>query len=392
MQQDYLTYASEGYGLNPVVRACADKIAMAVSSVDITAYKADKTGKLIKQQNHPFIQLLNKPNIAQGSKSFISDLVRYYLISGNAYIHGTGIDSTSKKLPKELYLLKPDTVKVIKGDSVLPKAYEYRSGNGMVTYNVNPITGMSAIKHIKSYNPTDQWTGLSPMTACALGVDNLNEGSRYNLRLLQNGARPSGAMRVNNGSGQSNTLSAEQFNRIKEQIDQQFGGSSNAGRPMLLEGGLEWQEMSMTNKDMDFENSMNKSARDIALVYGVPPMLLGIQGDATYSNMAEARLALWTDTVLPLLQLMLEELNHWFGSMTDDKVTLWYDEEMIPALEPLRKMKADRIEASTTMTINEKRYAMGDEEIAGGDTLLVDSGKIPLELVGDMGLSEPTGI
>lgn len=391
MQTNYETLASEGYGLNPVVKSCVDKIATALSSVDITAYKTDKNDKQTKVANHPLIILLNKPNISQTGADFISDLVRYYLISGNAYISGTGIDAniSKPKPPKELYLLKPNAIKVVAGDKGLPKEYEHRNGlSNITTYPMNQLTGISAIKHIKAFNPTDQWIGLSPMIACAFGVDIGNEGSKYNLRLLQNGARPSGAMVVKGESGAAKTLSEEQYSRLKDQIDTQYSGANNAGRPMLLEGGLEWQEMSMSAKDMDFENSMNKSARDIALAYGVPPMLLGIKGDATYSNMAEARLAFWTDTVLPLLNMILSALNHWLEPMYGDGVVLWYDEEMIPALEPLRAMKAARIEASTSMTINEKRRAMGYDDVVGGDEVLVDAGKIPLELVSSVNLPE----
>ena len=278
---------------------------------------------------------------------------------------------------------------MIPGDKLLPQAYEYRIGsNNVITFPVNPLTGISAIKHLKTYNPADQWTGLAPMTAAAFSVDILNEGAKYNLRLLQNGARPSGAMVLKGSDGTVKNLSEEQYLRLKDQLDQQYSGSNNAGRPMLLEGGLEWQEMSVSAKDMDHEKNMNKSARDIALVYGVPPVLLGIQGDSTYSNIAEAKLALWTDTVLPLLRTILSALNNWLEPMYGDGVVLWYDEEMIPALEPLRKLKADRIEASNSMTINEKRRAMGLDDVSGGDEILVDSGKIPLELVGDMGLAE----
>ena len=57
---------------------------------------------------------------------------------------------------------------------------------------------------------------------------------------------------------------------------------------VLLEGGLDWREMSINPKDMDFIESKNSAAREIALAFGVPPQLLGINGDSTYSNMQEA--------------------------------------------------------------------------------------------------------
>jgi HK97 family phage portal protein len=392
MQQNYEVFASEGYATNPIVRGCIEKLAMPLTSIDLQAYVQDKNGKLVKKDNHPILQLLNKPNAGQTRGEFIGDLARFYLISGNAFVYGSGVDAalTKPKPPKELYLFRPNNVKVVEGDVILPKAYEHRlRNNSTVTYPVNQLTGISAVMHKKMFHPLNQWLGLSPMVSAAFGIDVLNEGQRWNLRLLQNEGRPSGALTLKNADGSVQNLSEEQYRRLKEQLDQQISGSNNAGRPLLLEGGLEWQEMSMSAKDMDHEKNMNKSARDIALAYGVPAQLLGIPGDTTYSNVSEAKLSLWTDAILPLLDSILSSVNQWLAPMYGDGVILWYDEEMIPALEALRKQKADRIEASTSMSINEKRRAMGLEDVPGGDVVLVDSGKVPLELVGDMGLNEP---
>ncbi len=74
----------------------------------------------------------------------------------------------------------------------------------------------------------------------------------------------------------------------------------NAGRPLLLEGGLDWKTMSLSPKDMDFIEAKHVAAREIALAFGVPPMLLGIPGDNTYSNYPEANRTFWRP-VLPLV-------------------------------------------------------------------------------------------
>jgi phage portal protein BeeE len=75
------------------------------------------------------------------------------------------------------------------------------------------------------------------MEAGAYAIDQHNEASKWNQALMQNGARPSGALVVQmNKDGDAN-LSEEQFERLKSQLDEQYSGHSNAGRPMLLEGG-----------------------------------------------------------------------------------------------------------------------------------------------------------
>ena len=81
---------------------------------------------------------------------------------------------------------------------------------------------------------------------------------------------------------------------------EQYQGAANAGRPLVLEGGLDWKAMSLSPKDMDFMEAKHAAAREIALAFGVPPMLLAIPGDNTYANYQEANRVFWRQTVLPL--------------------------------------------------------------------------------------------
>jgi HK97 family phage portal protein len=97
----------------------------------------------------------------------------------------------------------------------------------------------------------------------------------------------------------------EQFDRLRAELDASFAGAVNAGRPMLLEGGLKWQALSLSPADMDFVGLKDSAAREIALAFGVPPMLLGLPGDATYANYREANKALWRQAILPLADKIL---------------------------------------------------------------------------------------
>ncbi|MEA3035393.1 MAG: hypothetical protein QOH04_1155, partial [Sphingomonadales bacterium] len=113
-----------------------------------------------------------------------------------------------------------------------------------------------------------------------------NAATKWNKALLDNAARPSGALVYAPGDGA--VLADEQYDRLKGEIEESFSGSANAGRPMLLDGGLKWQAMSLSPADMDFVGLKAAAAREIALAFGVPPMLLGLPGDATYANYQEA--------------------------------------------------------------------------------------------------------
>lgn len=391
----YAAFAREGYGMNPVANACIEKVAKSAQSVDLMLYKRSKSGKPEKLEGtHELKTLLfEKPNPLMSGRKFIGDLVRYGLIGGNGYVLGTGMEKNPKARPKELYLLNPQFTTVTPNpNGQFPLGYEYKPTSGKaMSYPVDAITGRSAILHVRSFNPTDQWNGHAPMGPAASQVDTFNEGQNWNNRLLQNECRPSGALTAKSVDGKPGTLTEDQHKRLKTQIDEQFSGSGNAGRPLLLEGGLEWAQMSLSARDMDHKENMLNAARFIAGVFGVPPMLVNIPGDSTYANFEQARMALWTDTVLPLLSLLCDEFNRWLVPLYGDDLFIWYDEEMIPALEPLRKAKADRINAASYISTDEKRAAMGYDAYdgEGGKQIFVPAGNIPLDLAGDPLPPEP---
>ena len=123
--------------------------------------------------------------------------------------------------------------------------------------------------------------------------------------------------------------------------------------------------MSLTPKDMDFIESKNSAARDIALAFGVPPQLLAIKGDNGYNNMQEARLAFWEETILPLLDHAIDSLNNWLLPKFDSNLELSYDHNAISALALRQEKNWRRIQNADFMTINEKRAAIGLPPLTG---------------------------
>lgn len=388
----YGRLAREGYGQNAVAFACANRIANAVASVELHLFQ-EKGENVDRVTKSDLLTLLNRPNPLQSGREFLGHLASYYALSGNAYVHGAGIrtNSLGKTPPKQLFLLSPGHVTIESGRYAgIPKEYLYKPDAATrIAYAVDQLSARSEVLHVKTFNPLSPWYGMAPMDAAALAIDLHNAGNVWNYSLLKQGARPSGALIAKGKDGQQANLSEEQYQRLKESLSEEYSGATAAGRPLLLEGGFEWQEMSLNPTDMDFLNGKHSAAREIALAFGVPPQLLGIPGDNTYSNYEQATLAFWTETVLPVLQLIIGGFNRWLTPHYGDGLYLWYDEEMIPALEPLRKAKSDRVNAATYMKVNEKRQAMGLDDVEGGDVVFVPTTSIPLELAGSVDLPEP---
>ena len=356
-ERRYDSFASEGYQTNVIAHRAIAMIASAASSVNFKLFDKDATGQKREIKQHPLLALIEQPSVAHHKASFVEALVTYRLISGNGYILAVGPDDEA---PKELHLLRPDRMTIIAGRNGYPAAYRHQCGAVKSDYPVHPVTGKSRILHLKAFHPLNDYYGLSPMEAASHSIDMHNNSSNWNQALLQNSARPSGALGVKNAeAGVGGQLSEDQYWRIKNQIDEQFSGYSNAGRPLLLEGGLEWKEMSLSPREMDYLEARHSAARDIALAFGVPPQMLGIPGDNTYANLAEARLSLWEQTVLPLMQNVIDGLNGWLSPLYPGNLLLEYDQDAISALSLRREKMWQRVGEADFLSDEEKRQLVG---------------------------------
>jgi len=356
MRRDYSRFANEAFSRNVIAHRAVEMIASAVASVPL---KLTEQGRSNMREvfKHPLLNLLQAPNPRLDGMALTHAVMAYKLISGNAYVHAVG---PKGEAPLELHLLRPDRVHIIAGEGGVPRAYQYKVGHKAVNYPVDRLTGQSRVLHLKCFHPLDDWYGLSPVEAAAYAIDQHNQAGAWNQALMQNGARPSGALVVNHKE-QGGHLTEDQYYRIKQQIDAQFAGPDNAGRPILLEGGLDWKEMSLSPKDMDFIEAKHASAREIALAFGVPPQLLGIPGDNTYSNLAEARLALWEQTVMPMAREWAGALNRWLVPMFNGNLRLVPDYEDIPALSLRREALWERVKDADFLSAEEKRRLVGLE-------------------------------
>jgi HK97 family phage portal protein len=374
-KKNYEAFAKEGYQSNAIGYKCVSILSRACAGIEWELYQGDR-----EIESHPLLDLLKNPNPMQSKSQFFEAVVAYFNIAGNSYIESV---SPGSGPPMELWAVRPDKMSVVGGPLGLPLKYCFKAASGEKYWDVDQVTGQSEILHMKTFHPTDAWYGMSPIEAAMYSVDQHNESGKWNLSLLQNMGTPSGALvmeqSVNNPTG---TIPEPQFKNLESQLNSKFAGSKNAGRLMLLEGGMKWQSMGFSAKDMDWMEGRKMSARDIALAFGVPPIILNIPGDSTFANYKEARLALYEDTILPMLDMIQDELNHWLVPMFGDGLELRYDKDDIPALEQKRMEKFSIMSGVTFITTNEKRDAIGYEPVDGGDEILVNSGQMPLSTIG----------
>lgn len=351
--RDYVQLAREGYQKNPVAYRCVRMIAEAVAGLPLVLMQGAR-----ELDRHPLLDLLSRPNPRQTGVDFLESVAGFLLVAGNAYIELVSVAGSAR----ELHALRPDRMKLVPGPEGWPEAYEYSVAGRSVRFDMRETpspTGSGApapILHLSLFHPTDDHYGFSPLEAASVAVDVHNAASGWNKALLDNAARPSGALVYSAGGG---NLSEEQFERLKRELEANYQGAANAGRPLLLEGGLDWKSLSLTPKDMDFIEAKHAAAREIALAFGVPPMLLGIPGDNTYSNYAEANRALYRQTVLPLAGRIFDALAAWLAPAFGEDLRLVPDLDQVSALAMERESLWRRVNEAAFLTDDEKRAAVG---------------------------------
>ncbi|WP_116133705.1 phage portal protein [Tropicimonas sp. IMCC34043] len=337
-----------GFIGNPVGFRAVKLIAEAAAALPLVCQDAR-----CRYDTHPVQSLLARPNGAQGRAELFEALYGQIMLSGDGYVEAVGDGG----LPFELHVLRSDRMSLVPGADGWPVAYEYSVGGRKHRFEVSGE--VPAICHIKSFHPLDDHYGLSPMQAAATAIDVHNSATRWSKALLDNAARPSGAIVYHGSDGRAGTLAPDQYDRLLSEMETYHQGARNAGRPMLLEGGLDWKPMGFSPSDMEFQQTKEAAAREIATAFGVPPMLLGIPGDMTYANYQEANRAFYRLTVLPLAGRVVAALSGWLARFTGDEVQIGPDLDRIPALSAEREAQWARIGAADFLTAGEKRSLLG---------------------------------
>lgn len=335
---DYGQAVRDGFLTNPIAQRAVRIVAEGVGQAPITI-------------TDPKLKSLVMTTSA--GQSLIETIAAHVLLHGNSFVQ---IMKDGLGQPIELFALRPDRVEIIAGSDGWPTAYEYGPGHERARFSLEDDNGWPNIIHIKAMHPIEDMYGAGALAAANEAIAIHNAAAEWNRTLLENAARPSGALVYDSDDGLA--LSAEQFDRLKDELATAFTGSANAGRPMLLDGGLKWQSIALSPADMDFATLKSAAARDISLAFGVPPMLLGLPGDNTYSNYREANRALWRLTLLPLAEKVFaalrEGLAPWFKN-----ADIGIDLDRVPALSEDRERLWKQVSDADFLSDEEKRSLLG---------------------------------
>ena len=409
----YEDLLKHGYNSNGVMRLVIDAITDNLSSIPILVQRnsaeADEAPEIM--ETHPIAALLKRPNPMQSGNEFLAYLYQTLEIAGEVFILNASLTTAARKpfraKPSGLTILRPDYVKIrTNRQTGAAVAYVYQEpGKQERVYPIN-ASGLSLVKHIKqSVDPLDPSRGSSRYSAVAYEIDLYNEINKHNTALVRNGAKPAGIISVDQKDQNGNPimLTPEQKRGLERGMEEKYGGSENAGKTPIFSKSMNFQQVGISPKDMDYRGTKEDAAIGIAGQGGVPPQIVGIAGVQTYANVESASLGFLQKKLAPLgNKVITDELGPWlleqYGEDGKD-ISVVYKWDEAPAMAEHRRRVIEnmtKLTAAGIAGINEARKKVGgfDQLEVGGDEPLVNQSLIPLSQA-ELSLpseTEPTGV
>ena len=364
----YYRLSREGYQMNYVIHKIIDDIAKLASNIP-----------LIVEGSADVETLMKMPYPGVGYKKFMRRMVSEKLLDGNAY---AGIIKIGSRI-KQLDQWRPDRVNVETGtvngrcDTII--AYEHSCGG---TKRVTPDdNGLFEVFHTKFYNPLDENRGLSPVKAAYQSLRQNNEIARIHTATLDNDGAVKGfiGMQKPTNDGFAPAPDGEQMKRIRQEMNEMLG-KGNRGKWAVWNWMFDFVKLGQTGSEMNWNENKKLTAIEIAIALGYPPHLLGFPEGSTFNNVEAAENWLIINTVLPILEEILDDLIVMFMQHTGEEPVIKANKEEMLAIQKIirdKRAAAREDKNSGIITLEEAREEGGyPEDIEG--TLFVPTSQLPV--------------
>jgi HK97 family phage portal protein len=329
MSNNFKTYVKEGYKNSDTLYKCVSYLVRNASAIPPVLFTDDTMTDRYK--THPILDKLKRPNPEQSGVAYREAVLGYKYLAGNSFQYAI---RGKNGMPDELWPLRPDRMEIM----AVPQ-------KGIVGYKHQNIEGMiqpQNIAHLKYWNPDDddqKGMGMSPVQAAALNIDMQIAGKKWNLGLMQNGARPPGIWKI------PALMGFNERKQLEQKLHDTYSGATRAGKSPLLDGGLDWKPTGLQPAQMEWLDSLKYNGGSIANILNMPPQLIGDTSSTTYDNMEQAKAASYTEEIFPTLDDFYALLNWWLVPMYPDLVSsgafLYYDKESVEVVQKLIQATKD---------------------------------------------------
>jgi HK97 family phage portal protein len=344
----------EQYGKSLYVFACISKIANKVASIPFEMYRIiNSKGDVKEITSHPALDLLYKVNPFQTKSEFLEITMINMKCTGNAFWYK--VRNNGGKVV-ELWNLRPDWMTIITDPTKFIKEYKFTKENGAVV-SLAP----EDVIHFKYPDPLSQYLGMSPIKPCQTRVETEDYASRYQRDFFVNSARPDAVIK-----NPTNALDADQKKEIREDWEKKFRGVGKTSKVAILDGGMEYQVISLTQKEMDYIESMKFTRDDILVAFGVPKPIVAVTDDVNRANAETAMYIFLSEVIKPEITRLVEKINEMM-IYPDFGEEFYIDfPDPTPANRDLQLRENKEGIESNYLLINEVRQKEGLPAIKGG--------------------------
>ena len=342
------------YGKSLYVFAAVNRIANKISDIDLQLYQiVNKTGEAKEVLNHEVLDLMTKINPFQTRSEFLKTAWINKKIAGEAFWLKV---RNNKGQVVELWNLRPDLMTVVSDPNTYIKQYELaKEGGGSEVFDPSDII------HFKDPDPLNPFRGMSPLIASKSRIETEQSATEYQRDFFKNNARPDALLIT------EQQLDTDQRGQMTSAWEERHQGRDNAAKIGILEGGMKYQQVSISQREMDYIESMKFTRDDILVALGVPKSVV-TSDDISYAN-AETGLKMFlSETIMPEMSQLVEVLNEFLVTPDFGEQYFFEYEDPTPSDKESKRMDSTAAHGKW-MTINEIRQSYNLEPLEGGDVI-----------------------
>lgn len=351
-----------------------DVIALEVGKMNFELYQVGLSGGEIVYKevfSHPLLSLLDKPNPEEVKTDALYIINSHKKLAGDAF----WLKVRTGKQVTALRHLPPDKITLdlrapSPDDPTAIESYHYE--DKIDGHEIDVRYRPEDIIHFKKPNPANPFRGLGVVEAMSdtIDVDSLTNATTKNF--FKKGAITNFVLSTDKN------VTPDQLKRLRAELKQDYTGTQNAYKTMILGGGLKPEKISFSNKEMEFLNQLEWYRDKIMCGFGNTLASLGMLDDVNRATHESAMIEWKRVTCKPDMDAIVNALNEYLVPEFGDNLILGYTDP-IPEDREDKRAEATELYQAGIIQLNEARETVGYDDVDGGDTFRpANSSAVPI--------------
>jgi len=316
---DYSVKYQSVFSAVTAVYRCVTVISQTIANLKLIATNKN-SGVVIDINDDPNLKVLRRPNKWQTYFDFWEQHFGYLELQGEV---PWLLDIKRDGQIKSIFPLRPDRIRIIPSATSYIGGYIFDVGGEQVPLSAEEI------QFWKYFNPSNEWRGTSPISAAANDIELELQSVKANQNIYKKGARPSGILTTDK------PVQLPQLQQLSDEFNSKYTGSDKFGKVVFLSHGFKWDQMSMSNKDMQTLEQRVYSGDQVGEVYGVPPILRMKMKDSSVISNTNSQISIfWENTIMPKITKTEQIMNEFIiPRITRRPIKVAFDKSKSEALK-----------------------------------------------------------